>query len=100
MVVEDIIKMRNGETALENEGKFWTKDGRRKLMDLYYEGVGISELSLLFQRSERAIVQQINRFGGYDQISKKRTTYGSNDKCHCVSCALNNTPLCRNHSKN
>lgn len=60
---ELLVALRNGEVLPERSTAYWTPEERAELERLYNEGKGISEMSLLLQRSEGAIFQQLVAMG-------------------------------------
>lgn len=60
---QGVINMRNRDSKLRNEGEYWTDEERRQLAANYIGGMGITEMAILFQRSEQAICQQLAVLG-------------------------------------
>ncbi len=56
---EKVIAMRSGELFLGWEGQCWTDDERRKLMKHFSDGYGITDFTVLLDRSETAVIQQV-----------------------------------------
>ncbi len=56
---ELLQQLRQGKVQPECAGNYWSKEEREELVRYYHEGVGISEMALLFNRGEMAIYQQM-----------------------------------------
>ena len=65
--LEEAIKnMRNRGIRLDREGDIWSQDEKDRLEELFYEGVGISEIAIRLQRTEPAVFFARKRYGRYD----------------------------------
>ena len=68
--LEEAIKnMRNRGIRLGREGDIWSQDEKDRLEELFYEGVGISEIAIRLQRTEPAVIQQIEKMDLYQRKS-------------------------------
>ena len=83
-----IRNMRNRTLQLDREGDYWSEDEKELLAKLFCEGVGISEMSLILQRTERAIAQQIEKMDlyGRQRYPQRRKTPRKDSGCLCDVC--------------
>ena len=79
----EVLAIRNG-IGLNRQGFRWTAEERAQLMESYYSGIGISDLAVMLQRSEQAIMQQLNRSDAFRQQSKPRNRVKAT--CLCYKC--------------
>ena len=61
MLKKTVMNMRNRTVRLERQGDYWTKDEKEQLRTMFKEGIGITEMALTLQRTEPAIIQQIEK---------------------------------------
>ena len=54
-----LIALRNGEIPSERSGEYWEEGEKKKLEQMFWAGVGISEIAVDLQRSENAVIQQL-----------------------------------------
>ena len=92
---ELLIALRNGEILPERSTAYWTDEERAELERLYREGNGISRASLLLQRSEGAIYQQLIAMGLMGTQGKPRQRVPHQCKCHCPKCLELQCSYCR-----
>ena len=87
--LEEAIKnMRNRGIRLDREGDIWSQDEKDRLEELFYEGVGISEIAIRLQRTEPAVIQQIEKMDLYQRKSypKRRRSFAKSVSCLCQQC--------------
>ena len=91
---EQLKALRTGQYVPESSGEHWPKDALRQLKEQYYEGMGISEMALMFGRSEIAIYQQLAKNGLLeDQCqTRKRRSCPRRSDCLCSLCAVSDCP--------
>lgn len=84
---EQIIALRKGGSPSQHRD-YWTEEERQQLQDLYEEGYGISEMAIIFNRSECAIYNQIEAMGLSQKIRRprKKSTECKCSKCNCEGC--------------
>lgn len=91
---QTVINMRRRTVRLEREGDYWTKEEKEALRRLFNEGVDITEMASILQRTEPAIIQQIENMDLYERkknpIRRKSHTKGPGCLCkkcvHCKTC--------------
>ena len=83
----DIIAMRTTGAGLEKDGLVWSDEDKRKVEDLFHTGAGISEIALLMQRSEPAVLQQLVKEKFFQNETKSRTRTKREQSCLCPNCA-------------
>lgn len=64
-VRESIQSLRNRCSHLEREGDYWTSEEKDHLRAMFHEGIGISEMAIRLQRTEPAVIQQIEKMDLY-----------------------------------
>ncbi len=87
---DSVISMRNRTVRLDREGDYWTDDEREQLKKSFYEGVGITQMSQKFQRTEPAIIQQIEKLNLYKrkEAPSRRKTSHKEPACLCSFCSV------------
>ena len=70
---EMIKSLRNRTVRLEHEGDYWTADENERLKSMFSDNIGISEISLTLQRTEQAVMQQIEKMDLYGRNDARRT---------------------------
>lgn len=88
---ESVKNMRTRTVRLDREGDFWTEDEREKLIQKFREGKGITAMALELQRTESAIIQQIEALDLFGR--KKKNPAPKQPCCLCANCKLDPT-LC------
>lgn len=55
---------------------------------MFFEGVGITEMAVILQRSETAIIQQIEKMNLYDRrlYPARQKSCSAQSKCLCGTC--------------
>ena len=94
--LEEAIKnMRNRGIRLGREGDIWSQNEKGRLEELFYEGVGISEMAIRLQRTEPAVIQQIEKMDLYQRKSypKRRRSFAKSGSCLCQQCTADRS-LC------
>ena len=95
---ETIKNLRRRTCRLDRQGEYWSEDERKQLRDLFDEGVGITEISIILQQSEIAVWQQILKMDLYNSHEHPlRTSRGFRPPvCLCDACQLdrNACPRC------
>ncbi len=77
---------REGQLVPDRAGVYWNKDERRRLRNLYLDGVGVSEIALIFQRTEQAVMQQLFTAGLLKSPNGERITKDKEPRCLCSNC--------------
>lgn len=87
MLQNDLIAMRTKGKGLDHDGLYWSEEDRKKLIDAFHHGIGVSEIAVLLKRSEPAVMQQMIREGLMQSETKKRNRSGNKrSKCLCPKC--------------
>ena len=100
IVLETIRGMRAGIIKPEHENWFWSDFDNELLITNYNNGIGISELAVLLNRSEQAIYQRLRALGFFDIYCKHRRREKKEEKCLCGAnclcseCILRKTEYC------
>lgn len=83
-----VKNMRKSAMRLERQGDYWSEEDKENLSKIFSEGVGITEMAVVLQRSETAIIQQIEKMNLYGRklypARQKNCTEPS--KCLCDTC--------------
>lgn len=90
MNTNGVINMRNRTVRLDREGDYWTKAEKEALVEQFQNGAGITEMAIYFQRTEPAIMQQIEKMDLYRRkdAPKRRKSCNKPRGCLCGSCDL------------
>ena len=89
---ERIRILRQRTDRLEHEGDYWTKDEIRMLVDGFNNCAGITEMADHLQRTEPAVMQQIEKMDLYRRKDNpKRRRKKKQPRCLCDRCRLDVT---------
>ena len=92
---EAVRTVRRSPALLERRGEYWSNEDKEKVDNLFNQGVGITEIAMILQRSESAVMQQIEKQALYDR--KLYPTRQRNSpvlsKCLCEVCVADSA-LC------
>lgn len=95
---ELIQAMRRKNHKLERDGDYWTEEDKETLYNMFEQGYGISEIAIALQRTEQAVIQQIEKMNLYNRSkyipkSKRKPLCG----CLCKDCTLGpkDSPNCK-----
>lgn len=98
---ETVKAMRNRTTRLEHEGDYWSEEEKEWLARLFEQGVGISEIAVLLQRTEPAVIQQIEKMDLYQrrEYPARRRNEAKSHVCLCKNCKLERSccPRCNQY---
>lgn len=83
---ESVKSMRNRTVRLDRHGDYWTAEEKEELVRMFKQGEGITAMALEFQRTESAIIQQIEAMDLYGRKKKKSTS--KQPGCLCADCKL------------
>ena len=87
---ETVRNMRRRTTRLEREGDYWSPQEVDQLKTAFNEGVGITEMAIRLQRTEPAVIQQIEKLDLYqrkDNPRRRRKTC-MNRRVSCSACPV------------
>ena len=105
-LLETIIGMRTGIIKPEHENLYWSEFDNTVLISNFNNGIGISELAVLLNRSEQAVYQRLRALGFFEIYCKHRhrekkmeekCMYDENS-CLCNHCKLIYTDKCSRYS--
>jgi len=89
---EMIKSLRNRTVRLEHEGDYWTAEENERLKRMFSDNIGISEISLTLQRTEPAVMQQIEKLDLYGRkANPKRRKKNKKGRCPCERCQYTET---------
>ena len=96
---EAVINMRRSPALLERRGGYWSTEDKEKVDKLFNQGVGITEIAMILQRSESAVMQQIEKQDLYlrKQYPCRQKNCSTPAKCLCDTCIVD-LALCPLHS--
>lgn len=94
------IQMRNGDRRMSREGEYWTDEDKDILNRAYKNGVSITEIALMLERSESAIYQKVEQLKLCSRnpfSMRKRARKKEEDQCLCETCQCDRAlcPLCQ-----
>lgn len=64
---EAVRTVHRSPASLERRGECWSEEDKGKLSEMFFDNVGITEMAVILQRSETAIMQQIEKQDLYDR---------------------------------
>ena len=87
---ESVMNMRKRTVRLDREGDYWTDEEKEQLVKLFREGEGITAIAIKLQRSEPAIMQQIEKIDLYrrKEAPVRRKSDPKPPACLCDNCKL------------
>ena len=86
--------IRQGLVRPEREGEYWTDDERDMLRKYFDEGMDITAISVLFKRSEAAVLQQVEKMDLYGRKTNPRRQRSCRENiCLSSSCSASES-LC------
>ena len=98
---KSVINMRNRTVRLDREGDYWTEEEKEQLVRSFQEGKGITAMAMLLQRTEPAIIQQIEKMDLYQRKTNpiKKRTVAKQPVCLCTTCQFDPSccPRCEAH---
>ena len=83
---EQIQAMRHRTGQMDRERTYWTNDDKENLKTLFYQNTGITEIALILQRTEVAVMQQIQSLNLYEKV--RRQSIKKQEGCLCKHCTL------------
>lgn len=83
---ESVKNMRNRTVRLDRQGDYWTADEKETLARKFREGEGITAMALELQRTESAVIQQIEAMDLFGR--KKKNPTPKQPCCLCANCKL------------
>ena len=83
---ERIKAMRQRTGQMDRERTYWTEDDKETLKALFSQNVGITEIALILQRTEVAVMQQIQSLNLYEKV--RRQSAKKQEGCLCKYCTL------------
>lgn len=83
-----VKNMRKSAVRLERQGDYWSEEDKENLSKMFFEGVGITEMAVILQHSETAIIQQIEKMNLYDRrlYPARQKSCSAQSKCLCGTC--------------
>lgn len=89
-IYEGVISMRNRTVRLDREGDYWIEEEKEQLVKLFREGEGITAIAIRLQRTEPAIMQQIEKLDLYRRKESpvRRKSTSKLPACLCENCQL------------
>ena len=86
---QSVINLRERTDNLDHAGGYWTDYEKKKLKRMFYDGIGITEIAITLQRTERAVSQQIEHMYLYSRNGYPlRQRNHRSCKCKCNNCAM------------
>lgn len=82
--------MRKRTTRLEREGDYWSEEEKARLTSMFEDGHGITEISIVLQRTEPAVMQQAEKLDLYGRKERplRRKSEPKPCACLCDGCKL------------
>ena len=79
-----VKNMRRRTTRMEREGDYWTEEDKELLIRLFNEGVGITDIAIQLQRTEPAVIQQIEKMDLYQRKENPKRQRSSKEPFNCL----------------
>ena len=83
---ESVKSMRNRTVRLDRHGDYWTEEEKEALAQKFHDGEGITAMALELQRTESAVIQQIEAMDLFGR--KKKNSTSKHPCCLCANCKL------------
>ena len=93
--IKQIQAMRQRTGQMEREGMYWTDEDREKLKMLFCQNIGITDIALELQRTEVAVMQQIQLLNLYEKIRRSPASK-KQEGCLCKKCTLQSSCKSKN----
>ncbi len=89
-IYEAVTSMRNRTVRMDREGDYWTEEEKEQLVKLFREGEGITAIAIKLQRTEPAIMQQIEKMDLYrrKEAPIRRKSDPKPPACLCDNCKI------------
>lgn len=89
-IYEAVKSMRNRTVRMDREGDYWTEEEKEQLVKLFREGEGITAIAMRLQRTEPAIMQQIEKMDLFrcKEVPVRRKSDPKPPACLCDNCKL------------
>lgn len=81
-----VINMRTKTCKLEREGEYWTPEEREQLVEMFHEGIGMTKIAVILQRTEVAAMEQAKLLGLYPAFAPKKRSAKRHLRCLCPDC--------------
>ena len=81
-----IKRQRSGNQYIERYREYWTPIQDETLRSMFAEGYGISEIACHMNRTERSVIQRLEKNKLFPTINKKRTPATTHHTCLCKKC--------------
>ena len=78
---ETVKSLRNGTAGRKRS--YWTPEDNELLIKMFNEQYGITEMAVTFERTEKAIISQLDKLHMYDRV---RAANKPKDGCRCLEC--------------
>lgn len=88
--VEIVRSMRNRTSRMEREGDYWDEGEKEKLVQLFEDNIGITAIAVQLQRTEPAVIQQIEKLDLYKRKDNpiRRRRVNKAPECLCGQCQI------------
>lgn len=86
--LETIKSMRQRTRRQEREGDYWSDEEKAKLARMFHDCTGITEIAIRLQRTEPAVIQQIEKMDLYQRKENpiRRRDPSKAPSCLCGRC--------------
>lgn len=91
---QTVRNMRRRTTRLEREGDYWSTQEIDQLKTSFNEGIGITEMAIRLQRTEPAVIQQIEKLDLYQRKDnpRRRRKPRQDRRISCGACPVDPCP--------
>lgn len=87
---ETVRNMRKRTSRMEREGDYWDESEKEQLRQLFNDNVGITAIAVQLQRTEPAVIQQIEKLDLYQrkEFPMRRRKIVKEPGCLCGRCQM------------
>ena len=93
----ELQKLRAGENPPKKRNGYWTEEDKKKLVKMFKDAVGISQIAIRLERTEVAVMSQLVMMGLFSPQCQSRAPKKlsiKKKKCQCPECECNSCPNC------
>jgi len=78
-----IAALRRGELLAERAYEYWSDEEREKVLRMFYDGIGISEIAMTLKRSELSVIQHLMQTKELTSPQNRRSWGPRRRGCSC-----------------
>lgn len=92
----ELQQLRAGDKLPKKRNGYWSEEDKKKLVKMFNDAVGISQIAIRLERTEVAVMSQLVMMGLFTPQCQPRAKKLSarKKKCQCPECECNSCPNC------